>query len=108
MGIEESIKIYGAKIDELLKEIIPPHRNDYLSEPIWHHLHTGGKRVRPAICLITCEALGGNTNDAIHFALAIEIMHNMFLMHDDIVHNLYSKGKMYRIISISSQYLTGN
>ena len=25
MGIEESIKIYGAKIDELLKEIIPPH-----------------------------------------------------------------------------------
>src|SRR3989339_780697 len=42
------------------------------------------KRVRPAICLITCEALGGNTNDAIHFALAIEIMHNMFLMHDDI------------------------
>src|SRR3990172_1266943 len=84
MGIEESIKIYGAKIDELLKEIIPPHRNDYLSEPIWHHLHTGGKRVRPAICLITCEALGGNTNDAIHFALAIEIMHNMFLMHDDI------------------------
>src|SRR3989304_8574624 len=84
MGIEESIKIYGAKIDELLKEIIPPHRNDYLSEPIWHHLHTGGKRVRPAICLITCEALGGNTNDAIHFALAIEITHNMFLMHDDI------------------------
>ncbi|HHT9108301.1 MAG TPA: polyprenyl synthetase family protein [Candidatus Wunengus sp. YC63] len=84
MGIEESIKIYGAKIDELLKEIIPPHRNDYLSEPIWHHLHTGGKRVRPAICLITCEALGGNTNEAIHFALAIEIMHNMFLMHDDI------------------------
>jgi len=55
MGIEESIKIYGAKIDELLKEIIPPHRNDYLSEPIWHHLHTGGKRVRPAICLITCD-----------------------------------------------------
>src|SRR3989337_220134 len=89
MGIEESMKIYGAKIDALLKEIIPPHRNDYLSEPIWHHLHTGGKRVRPAICLITCEALGGNTNDAIHFALAIEIMNNMFLMHADIEAGCY-------------------
>lgn len=84
MGIEESIKVYGTKIDELLKELIPPERKDYLSEPIWHHMHTGGKRVRPAICLITCEALGGNPHNAIHFALAVEVMHNMFLMHDDI------------------------
>ncbi len=84
MGIEESIKTYGAKIDELLRDIIPPHRKDYLSEPIWHHMRTGGKRVRPAICLITCEALGGNPENAVHFALAVEVMHNMFLMHDDI------------------------
>ncbi len=84
MRIEESIKIYGAKIDELLKEIIPPDRKDYLSEPIWHHMRTGGKRVRPALCLITCEALGGKPDEAISFALAIEAMHNMFLIHDDI------------------------
>ena len=82
MGIEESIKIYGAKIDKLLKDLIPPDKKDYLSEPIWHHMHTGGKRVRPALCLITCEALGGNPNEAIHFALAVETLHNMFLMHD--------------------------
>lgn len=84
MGIEESIRIYGAKIDELLKVIIPPKGIDFLSEPIWHHMHTGGKRVRPAICLITCEALGGDPDKAMHFALAVEIMHNMFLLHDDI------------------------
>ena len=83
-NIEESIKIYGKKIDDLLKEIIPPDRNDYLSEPIWHHLRTGGKRIRPAICLITCKELGGNPDEALHFALAIEILHNMFLLHDDI------------------------
>ncbi|MEK6765919.1 MAG: hypothetical protein AABY49_06845 [Planctomycetota bacterium] len=40
-SIEESIKIYGKKIDDLLKEIIPQDRDDYLSEPIWHHLRTG-------------------------------------------------------------------
>lgn len=84
MSIDESIKTYGAKIDQLLQELIPPYKKNYLSEPIWHHLYTGGKRVRPAICLITCEALGGNTKDAIPFALAVEAMHNMFLMHDDI------------------------
>ena len=83
-NIEESIKVYGKKIDDLLKEIIPQDRNDYLSEPIWHHLRTGGKRIRPAICLITCKELGGNPDDALHFALAIEILHNMFLLHDDI------------------------
>ena len=84
MEIEEKIKVYGEKINNLLKEVIPVNKDDFLSEPIWHHMSTGGKRIRPAICLITCEALGGNPKDAIHFALAIEIMHNMFLMHDDI------------------------
>ncbi len=84
ISIEESIHSYGKKIDNLLKEFIPPERDDHLSEPIWHHLRTGGKRIRPAICLITCEELGGNPDDALHFALAIEILHNMFLLHDDI------------------------
>jgi len=83
-SIEESIRSYGKKIDALLKEFIPPERDDNLSEAIWHHLSTGGKRIRPAICLITCEELGGNPDDALHFALAIEILHNMFLLHDDI------------------------
>jgi len=84
MGIVESIKMYGGKIDEMLKGLIPENKKDYLSEPIWYHMNTKGKRVRPAICLITCEALGGNPDDALCFALAIEVLHNMFLMHDDI------------------------
>lgn len=84
INIEESIKSYGKKIDNLLKETIPPDKDDYLSGPIWHHLRTGGKRIRPAICIITCEELGGNPDEALYFAVAIEILHNMFLMHDDI------------------------
>lgn len=84
MKIEDKIKIYGEKIDKLLKEVIPVDKDNYLNEPIWHHMSTGGKRIRPAICLITCEALGGNPENAVHFALAVEILHNMFLLHDDI------------------------
>lgn len=84
MGIEDSIRTYGAKIDDMLRELIPVDEKNYLSEPIWYHMNTKGKRVRPAICLITCEALGGNPENALSFALAIEVLHNMFLMHDDI------------------------
>jgi len=82
--IEDAIKRYGSQIDDLLREVIPPGQSDCLSEPIWHHLSTGGKRIRPALCLITCEALGGNPEHALPFAVAVEILHNMFLLHDDI------------------------
>ncbi|MEE9584259.1 MAG: polyprenyl synthetase family protein, partial [Candidatus Brocadiales bacterium] len=61
-----------------------PVRDDYLSEPIWYHMESGGKRMRPALCLIVCEAMGGNPDEAVPFAAAVEVLHNMFLMHNDI------------------------
>ncbi|NOZ23592.1 MAG: polyprenyl synthetase family protein [Planctomycetes bacterium] len=82
--IKKAISEAGARIDSLMEEILPRNPSDLLSEMIWYHLETGGKRVRPALCLLTCEALGGKADGAMHFALAIEILHNMFLVHDDI------------------------
>ncbi|MFQ5863463.1 MAG: polyprenyl synthetase family protein, partial [Candidatus Brocadiales bacterium] len=82
-NIEDSLKAYGKRIDEHLKELFPC-KYDYLSEPIWYHMDSGGKRMRPALCLIVCEALGGNPDEAVPFAAAVEVLHNMFLMHDDI------------------------
>lgn len=43
-----------------------------------------GKRIRPSLCLIACETLGGSAQRALPFAMAIELMHNFFLVHDDI------------------------
>jgi geranylgeranyl pyrophosphate synthase len=43
-----------------------------------------GKRIRPALCLIACEALDGDVEKALPFAMAVELMHNFFLVHDDI------------------------
>jgi geranylgeranyl pyrophosphate synthase len=43
-----------------------------------------GKRVRPLLCLLTAEALGAPAERAMPFALAIELMHNFALVHDDI------------------------
>jgi geranylgeranyl diphosphate synthase type I len=43
-----------------------------------------GKRLRPALCLLTCEAVGGNTAKALPLAAALELVHNFSLVHDDI------------------------
>lgn len=82
--IEQQLAEAGARIDPVLAELLPRGVDDYLSGPIWHHLDTGGKRIRPAICVLTCERLGGDPGSALPFAAAVEIMHNMFLVHDDL------------------------
>jgi geranylgeranyl diphosphate synthase type I len=48
---------------------------------------TGGKRVRPVLCLATCEALGGDALQALAAAAAVEMLHNFSLVHDDIEDN---------------------
>lgn len=43
-----------------------------------------GKRLRPALCLATAEALGASMESAMPFAVGIELLHNFALVHDDI------------------------
>ncbi len=46
--------------------------------------HPSGKRVRAAFCLMSCEALGGGVERAIPAAVAVELLHEFSLIHDDI------------------------
>lgn len=43
-----------------------------------------GKRIRPLLVLLTCEAVGGDWHTALPAAAAVEILHNFSLIHDDI------------------------
>lgn len=43
-----------------------------------------GKLIRPLLCLVSCEAVGGNAERALPLAAALELMHNFSLIHDDI------------------------
>ena len=43
-----------------------------------------GKRIRPILCLLTCAAAGGDWQQAVPAAAAVEILHNFSLIHDDI------------------------
>ncbi len=83
-ALGERLLAAGARIRPVMEELLPRGEQDYLSEPVWHHLETGGKLIRPAICLLTCEQLGGRADDALYFAAAVELMHNMLRIHDDL------------------------
>jgi geranylgeranyl diphosphate synthase type I len=45
---------------------------------------SSGKALRPSLCLLACEAVGGQINLAVPLAIALEIIHNFSLVHDDI------------------------
>ncbi len=48
-------------------------------------MHLGGKRLRPAMVLMSCNAFKRNFEEALHAAMAIEVFHNFTLVHDDIM-----------------------
>jgi len=82
--IEGVLDRYGAKINNAIQEWVDKISIPFLADPLRYHLSSGGKRIRPALCLYICEQLGGDLQRAIPFAMAVELLHNMFLLHDDI------------------------
>jgi len=56
-----------------------------LYEPISYIMQLGGKRLRPCLLLMACDMFGGDVEQALAPALAIEVFHNFTLMHDDIM-----------------------
>jgi geranylgeranyl diphosphate synthase, type II len=58
-----------------------------LYDPLNYIMSGGGKRIRPILVLLSCEAFGGDSSNAINAAIAVEILHNFTLVHDDIMDN---------------------
>lgn len=75
----ESLKEYL----ELSRHRVRPSMAVY--EPIRHVIEAGGKRIRPTLCLLACEAVGGNPKRALPTAAAIELIHTFTLIHDDVM-----------------------
>lgn len=77
--------------DAILFKINPPTHslnvdalNKAIAEPIWDILDRGGKRWRPILFLLVCEALGKRADNFIDFAIIPEVVHNGTLIIDDI------------------------
>ena len=57
---------------------------NYLFKPLGRFVASGGKRVRPTLCLLGAEAVGANASDALCVAAAVELFQAAALIHDDI------------------------
>ena len=73
-------------IETALNEVLPAAnvRPAVLSEAMRYAVGTGGKRIRPLICLASAVAVGGKAEDARYPAAGIELLHNYTLVHDDL------------------------
>jgi len=75
----------------LLAQLPTREPRRYLYDLISKQLSHVGKGLRPALCIATCRAFGGSTEQALPSAMSIELLHNAFLVHDDI-----EDGSLYR------------
>lgn len=88
---------YLAALDQELRDVTRVRQSQYADFFNMLHYHLGwtdvrgntvvsdaGKRLRPLLCLWTCEAVGSNWRDALPAAAAVELIHNFSLIHDDI------------------------
>ncbi len=82
MKREEYIELVERTLDEVLPKA--DERPAALSEAMRYAVGTGGKRIRPLVCLASAVAVGGRAEDARFPAAAIELLHNYTLIHDDL------------------------
>ncbi len=87
MDYNNTFKDYHSAIERRLSQISKIKEPINLYEPVRYILSAGGKRIRPIMTMISCEAAGGDPYKAIDCACAIELLHNFTLIHDDIMDN---------------------
>ena len=87
--MEESLKTlllpYQERIDRELREFSPFPKFAALGDPIAYFFTLPGKRLRPLITLITAEHFCTDYEKAVPAAIAIEVLHDFTLVHDDIM-----------------------
>ncbi|GMN29682.1 hypothetical protein TIFTF001_002509 [Ficus carica] len=71
-------------VNRALDEAVPIREPVTIHEAMRYSLLAGGKRVRPVLCLSACEIVGGDYSVAMPAALAVEMIHTMSLIHDDL------------------------
>ena len=78
-----------ASLDDLvesgIREFLDELPNSGLYDPVRYVMDMGGKRLRPKLCLMGCQLFEGDIERATAPALALELLHNFTLVHDDIM-----------------------
>ncbi|KAI3945378.1 hypothetical protein MKW92_029585 [Papaver armeniacum] len=74
----------GNSVNEALEKSITVKEPVKIHEAMRYSLLAGGKRVRPVLCIAACELVGGDELTAMPSACAVEMIHTMSLIHDDL------------------------
>lgn len=85
------------RVEDALNRSIPVVYPEKIYESMRYSLLAGGKRLRPILCLATCELTGGTVEMAMPTACALEMIHTMSLIHDDLPsmdNDDYRRGKL--------------
>ena len=86
MGIKEAIALRREEIDAALLSAFDGIGEERLKKAMVHYPAAGGKRLRPALAMISADAVNeGEGKRALPFGIALEITHNFTLVHDDIM-----------------------
>ena len=93
MKMNDYIELIDKKIDEYMPVCYPQK----IFKSMKYTATLPGKRLRPVMCLEACSMLGGNYEDAIPTACAIEMLHAQTLIHDDLPcmdNDMYRRGQL--------------
>ena len=109
MQMNDYIKL----VDEKLDEFMPIQYPDDIFKAMKYTVTLQGKRLRPVMCLETCRMFGGNFEDAIPTACAIEMLHAQTLIHDDLPcmdNDDYRRGKLtnHKVLGEANAVLAGD
>jgi geranylgeranyl diphosphate synthase type I len=98
--LEQRQDLYLPALEAEMRSLVTPPAEDL--SPLYGYLHyhlgwvdqefqatagDSGKRLRPTFCLLSCELSGGDWEQALPVAAAVELLHNFSLIHDDIEDN---------------------
>ena len=91
--LAERQPLVEAALDQSIQVVYP----EKIYEAMRYSLMAGGKRLRPILCLASCELMGGTHDMAMPTACALEMIHTMSLIHDDLPamdNDDYRRGKL--------------
>lgn len=99
------------KIEDKISRLLVGKKPESLYGPCAYIMQSGGKRLRPLLVLFSAKAAGGDFKNAYNAAMAVELLHNFTLVHDDIMDNADKRrGRLttHKKYDLSTAILTGD
>ncbi len=85
MTLVDEIKKRSVHVDAAIDELLPVAHPEELYKASRYLVDAGGKRLRPAVLILVAEAMGSDLKSVLPAAVAVELVHNFTLIHDDIM-----------------------